>query len=71
VGPRSNLDDVEKIKFLIRPGLELQPLWSSSPQLVAIRIALSWFPAINTGELCMILLPYSLKHDMIFFVLVV
>jgi hypothetical protein len=26
VGPRTELDDVEKIKFLTLPGLELQPL---------------------------------------------
>jgi hypothetical protein len=26
VGPRTSLDDVEKIKFLILRGLELQPL---------------------------------------------
>jgi hypothetical protein len=26
VGPRAGLDDVEKIKFLTLPGLELRPL---------------------------------------------
>jgi hypothetical protein len=49
-GFRAGLDDMEKKEFLILPGLELEPLQSSSPQAVAIWIALSWLPALNAGE---------------------
>jgi hypothetical protein len=41
VDPRAVLDDVEKRKFFILPGLELRPPRLSSPQPVAIPITLS------------------------------
>jgi hypothetical protein len=38
VGPRADLDDVEKIKFLILPGQELQPLGRPAPSQSLYRL---------------------------------
>jgi hypothetical protein len=50
VGPRTGLNDVEKMTFLSMPGLELRPLCRSSPLPVVIPTALSQFLSSSNTE---------------------